>query len=333
MNIHIFQKYEDVDTLLSFVHDMIRASYNPAYPREVMDLFLCYHSADNLRHDMETGRVWVAREGNGILGTVTVADGELTRMFVSPAVRGKGLGTGLAREAIEFARQSGVMKLTAWAVPFARGFYEKLGFVLLNADVTNFEGTRNPPVPYLEMVLWPQSRQEITISQAEENDIVEMLAGQRQAFEEQCRIYDDWRIPPMTEQSEDVAGFVASGGVVLKAERCGRIIGAVRGRIDTGICHVGRLYVLPEAQGEGVGRMLVAALEETCAACHTYSIYTGERSVRNLVLYERQGYALTGRRAPARPQGETGQYDLVWLEKPNPWPAVLECIGRYPANE
>ncbi len=332
MNIHIFHKHEDAGSLLSFVHAMIKASYYPAYSQEVMALFLRYHSAECLRHDIENGRVWVAREGEEILGTVTVAEGELTRMFVSPAARGRGLGARLAREAIEFARQSGVLKLTTWAVPFARGFYEKLGFMLLNADTTNFEGTRTPPVPYLEMALWPQGRQVVTISPIVGKDIDEMLAGQRRAFEEQCLIYDDWRIPPMTEQPEDVARFMATGGVVLKAESGGRIIGAVRGRIETGICHVGRLYVLPEAQGQGVGRMLVAALEESCRACTVYSIFTGEKSDRNLVIYERQGYARTGRRELAKAPGDPENYDLVWLEKPNPWPAILECIGRYPSR-
>ena len=329
MDIHILQKHEEPDALLSFVHEMIRISYYPAYPREVMGLFLRYHSKESLAADRDRGRIWVAEENGAVLGTVTVAGGELTRMFVSPAARGKGLGARLAREAIAFARQEGLVKLTAWAVPFARGFYEKLGFVMLNADVINFEDTRDPAVPYLEMALWLQGGQEIAIRRAEGSDIAEMLAGQRRAFEEQCLIYDDWNIPPMTEQPEDVARFVAAGGVVMKAESGGRIIGAVRGMIDTGICHVGRLYVLPERQGEGVGRRLVAALEEACRACAVYSIFTGEKSERNLALYKRQGYAVTGRREPARAPGAAGNYDLVWLEKPNPWPAILECIGRY----
>lgn len=332
MHIDILQKHDDSNELLAFVHEMIEASYYPAYPREVVGLFLRYHNRDNVISDAANGRIWVAWDDGRIIGTVTVANGELSRMFVSPAARGRGGGAQLAREAIDYACEAGISKLTAWAVPFARGFYEKLGFMLLNADVTNFENTREPAVPYLEMALWPQGEPAVSIGLAEEADLETMLAGQRTAFEEQCRLYSDWEIPPMAEKPEDVARFIASGGVALKAS-CGRcIIGAVRGKIDTGICHVGRLYVLPEWQGRGLGRRLVAELEEKLQDCAAYSIFTGERSERNLALYQRQGYAPTGRRAPAKAPGLAGNYDLVWLEKPNPWPAILECTGRYPTR-
>jgi GNAT superfamily N-acetyltransferase len=167
------------------------------------------------------------------------------------------------------------------------------------------------------------------VGRAGAGDTGELLASQKLAFEEQCRLYDDWLIPPMLEQPEDVAGFVASGGVVLKAVAGGRIIGAVRGKLDTGICHVGRLWVHPDWQGRGAGRRLVAALEEELRQCRAYSIFTGERSEKNLALYTRQGYAPTGRRAQAKAPGAPGNYDLVWLEKPNPWPDILECAGRY----
>lgn len=308
---------------------MIRQSYFPAYGREVMGLFLRYHNRESVMADAETGRIWTAWENGRLVGTVTVANGELSRMFVSPDMRGRGVGAELASEALQYARDSGVRKLTAWSVPFSRGFYEKLGFRVLNADVWNFNNTREPAVPYLEMALWPQGAPEIAIVHAETRDTTEMLAGQRLAFGEQCRLYDDWGIPPMAEKPEDVERCVGSGGIVLKAVSGGRIIGGVRGNIDTGICHVGRLWVLPEWQGFSAGRMLTAALEEIYGECRVFSIFTGERSERNLALYRRQGYAETGRRAPAKAPGAAGNYDLVWLQKPNPWPLILECARRF----
>jgi GNAT superfamily N-acetyltransferase len=328
MHIYVYNHDNPVDELLAFCREMMRLSYFPAYGPEVGELFLQYHSADNILKDAKAGRIWCAREGDKLVGTATVAQGELSRMFVSPAMQGKGVGRLLMHEALSWAQETGVKKLTAWSVPFSRGFYAKFGFYTVNADMFNFMGIREPPVPYIEMALRPDCVDEITIEEACEADAEELLAGQQAAFREQCEIYGDWDIPPMHETAEGLSRFMRSGGIVLKAVASGRIIGSVRGKGNIGICEVGRLYVLPQWQGLSAARRLMATLEEKMAECRTFELYTGERSEKNLKLYEKQGYALTGRRAPAHPQGGVGNYDLVWLEKPNSWPAIIECARR-----
>jgi GNAT superfamily N-acetyltransferase len=329
MHIHIHNKQDGIDGLLAFCRDMMEASYCPAYSREVLAFFLEYHNAASIARDLADGRIWLAQEHGRPVGTVTVAAGELSRMFVEPSMRGRGVGRALAAEALGWARETGLGKLTAWSVPFSRGFYEKLGFVAVNADTLNFTGTREPPVPYIEMALWPQGAPEAAISPAGAPDAEELLAAQREAFAEQCRIYDDWDIPPMKETAREFSEFLWGGGVALKAEIGGRIVGSARGKELDGTCHVGRLFVTPEWQGRSVARRLLAALEEAFPGCASFELYTGERSEKNLALYARQGYAPTGRRAPAKKPGSAGNYDLIWLQKPNPWPEIIECARRY----
>lgn len=331
MHINIYKKEDSIGELNNFCREMILASYYPAYSRDVVELFLRYHDVSHIAQDAADGRIWCAYEDGKMVGTVTVANSELSRMFVSPAMRGRGLGWQLVGEALGWARDTGVKKLTAWSVPFSRGFYEKLGFCTLNADVTNFDNTRDPAVPYIEMALWPEGQPDVAILAAEECDIAEMLEGQRAAFEEQCRIYDDWDIPPMKEMPEDLAGFMRAGGIVLKACAGGRIIGAIRGKVVEGVCHVGRLYMADSWQGRSIARRMISRLEEI-SDCRLFSIFTGERSEKNLALYMRQGYAPTGKRAPAKEPGSAGNYDLVWLEKPNPWPQIAECARRFQSS-
>jgi GNAT superfamily N-acetyltransferase len=329
MNIRVLNSQDDIGALAAFCREMIEAYYYPAYCRKAVDMFLGIHSAAAILRDAEKGCVWRAEEGGSLVGTVTVAEGELSRMFVAPALRGKGVGRLLAQAALGWAETSGIGKLTAWSVPFSRGFYEKLGFSMVNADTMNFLGTREPPAPYIEMALRPGEPQATAILPAAEADAEELLAGQRAAFIEQCEIYGDWRIPPMTETPADVYKFMRAGGIVLKAVEGGRVIGSVRGRIADGVCDLGRLFVLPKRQGWSAARGLMAALEETARHCRVFSLYTGERSEKNLALYARQGYSPTGRRAPANKSGGGGDYDLVWLEKPNPWPEIEKCARRF----
>lgn len=327
MQIDIYNRESETGELAAFCRDMIERSYYPAYCRAAVDMFLKYHSEEQIRSDTEKGRIWCARENGALAGTVTVANGELSRMFVSPGLRGRGVGAALAGEALAYARESGVMKITAWAVPFSRGFYEKLGFVMLNADTLDFNNTREVPVPYIETAMWPQGAPEIEILEAAPADAKELLIGQRAAFGEQCRLYDHWSIPPMKESPEDFAAFLHSGGCVLKAVSGGRIIGGLRGKVVNAVCEIGRVWVLPQWQGRHAACRLMAALEEKLQDCSVYSLYTGERSSKNLAFYARQGYAPTGRRAPAREPGPLC-YDLVWLEKPNPWPEINACERR-----
>jgi ribosomal protein S18 acetylase RimI-like enzyme len=91
----------------------------------------------------EAGAVLVARQGDQIVGmvnllfTISTALGErvalLEDMVVSPADRGKGIGTKLLSEAISFARLRGCKRITLLtdrSNESAQRFYSKQGIVL-----------------------------------------------------------------------------------------------------------------------------------------------------------------------------------------------------------
>jgi GNAT superfamily N-acetyltransferase len=91
----------------------------------------------------EAGAVLVARQGDQIVGmvnllfTISTALGErvalLEDMVVSPADRGKGIGTKLLSEAISFARLRGCKRITLLtdrSNESAQRFYSKQGLVL-----------------------------------------------------------------------------------------------------------------------------------------------------------------------------------------------------------
>jgi ribosomal protein S18 acetylase RimI-like enzyme len=77
---------------------------------------------------------------------------------------------------------------------------------------------------------------------------------------------------------------------VLKVMMDGRIIGSVRGEIrgDTG--YIGRLIVHPEFQNQGIGTLLIKAIEERLSQAKRYELFTGHKSERNIHLYEKLGY-------------------------------------------
>jgi len=82
------------------------------------------------------------------------------------------------------------------------------------------------------------------------------------------------------------------GGFVVLIERGRPVAGGGVKRLDDEACELKRMYVAPEARGRGVGRELLAALEDL-ARDHGYAIArldTGAKQPRARRMFERAGY-------------------------------------------
>lgn len=66
-------------------------------------------------------------------------------------------------------------------------------------------------------------------------------------------------------------------------------MGSVRARMSKETAHVGKLMVLPQLQGRGIGRLLLAHIEDLCPQPRL-ELFTSAKSLRNLEFYERAGY-------------------------------------------
>lgn len=94
------------------------------------------------------------------------------------------------------------------------------------------------------------------------------------------------------ETVDDLAQRVADGWMILIAEVDGQIVGMVRCGQHEGEMYLGRLAVLPPAQHVGVGRALVAAVEQRGRAVGLPSVRLGayEDVAVSRAYYERLGY-------------------------------------------
>lgn len=131
--------------------------------------------------------------------------------------------------------------------------------------------------------------EKITIEQADLNDAAEILDLQKLAYQSEAALYPDTAIPPLTQTIEEMEKDL-SDQTVLKAVWEHRIIGSVRGRLKGSIGYIGRLIVHPEFQNRGIGTLLVRSLESSLSTAGRFELFTGQRSVRNLHLYEKLGY-------------------------------------------
>jgi tRNA (guanine37-N1)-methyltransferase len=140
-------------------------------------------------------------------------------------------------------------------------------------------------------------------------DAGEIHTLQLAAFLSEGRLYDDYTIPPLTD---DPAATVArlERGTVLKAVAGARIVGSVQLTVDGSVGHIERLMVAPDWQGRGLGLRLLRAAEQLAPSeVTTYELNTGDRSTRNLALYQKAGYR------EQRREAQTPKVDLVFLTK------------------
>ncbi|BEQ16369.1 acetyltransferase [Desulfoferula mesophila] len=92
-------------------------------------------------------RCAVAEDGR-VLGFVGMAKGKIEMLFIAPEHRGRGIGTLLARHAIE---RHGVTKVDVNEQnPQALGFYHSLGFRTVGRSATDGQGR---PFPLLHLEL------------------------------------------------------------------------------------------------------------------------------------------------------------------------------------
>lgn len=137
---------------------------------------------------------------------------------------------------------------------------------------------------------------ELVIAPIVPADAGETLTLQRAAFVQEAIIYDSVHMPPLTQTLDELRAELAENlGCV--AREGGRMLGAVRARVDGDLLLIGRLAIAPDVQGRGIGSRLLSAVEERGreAGCREAELFTGSLSEANLRLYVRAGYRETNR--------------------------------------
>ncbi len=133
------------------------------------------------------------------------------------------------------------------------------------------------------------------ISLATLADAPAILNLQHLAYESEAQLYQDWSIPPLTQTLEQLQAEFPSC-TVLKASEGGVILGSVRAQIKDGVVQIGRLFVAPDVQRQGIGSALLRAIEAAFPAAQQFELFTGSRSEGNIRLYARHGYSITQRK-------------------------------------
>ncbi|QRN40956.1 MAG: GNAT family N-acetyltransferase [Neisseriaceae bacterium] len=130
---------------------------------------------------------------------------------------------------------------------------------------------------------------DIKIREANIEELSKIYQLQQICFQSQAKLYNNCGIlPPLTEtleylkQIQKIVKFL----IVEKGEE---IIGSVRYVTKGNHCHILRLMVKPEFQGQGIATKLLLYVEEQVPN-NVYNVFTGYDNECNLNLYHKVGY-------------------------------------------
>ena len=132
-------------------------------------------------------------------------------------------------------------------------------------------------------------KETITITKATEADLPEILKLQYLAYQSEAIIAGTFDIPPLKQTFPELRAEFQRGSLLKAVDSTGKILGSVRYFHLGDTVSIGKLMVLPNCQGHGLGTRLLLTVEENCPG-KRLELFTGKNSIRNIALYERCGF-------------------------------------------
>ena len=111
----------------------MRLQYPKYYPNGVAEFFCLLHSKERILQDIQAGNVWLLMWDDQIVGTGSVEENHITRVYVSPKQQKKGYGSRIMQELeMRIAQKYDTVELDA-SLPACR-VYEKRGYHTVRHD-------------------------------------------------------------------------------------------------------------------------------------------------------------------------------------------------------
>ncbi len=127
---------EDLQVVKYITIETINQIYPHYYPKGAVEFFIAHHNDTNIANDIEAGKVFLCMNGVGQpVGTVSIKENDICRLFVLPEYQGNGYG----RELLDFAENKIAKKyeeimldasLPAKCIYLKRGYVEKESHII-----------------------------------------------------------------------------------------------------------------------------------------------------------------------------------------------------------
>lgn len=140
----------DLEPVYNLIQNTIDISYCQVYPREAIEFFKEWHSKERILNDAVAGYTIVTRHNNEILGTGTLLDTNIRRVFVSPFNQRTGIGKQIVYNLENKATVEKLLSVELEASLVSKQFWESFGFFVEREDFVTVRNDRK--LHYFKMV-------------------------------------------------------------------------------------------------------------------------------------------------------------------------------------
>ena len=134
---------DDLNIVRHISEVTISEIYPHYYPKGAVDFFLEHHSEENILRDIKRNQVFLCFDyAQDAVGTITIKENEICRLFVHPACQGQGFGGEMLDfgEKMIFNQYSKIVldaSLPAKQIYRGRG-YKEIEFYIISAGNNDF---------------------------------------------------------------------------------------------------------------------------------------------------------------------------------------------------
>jgi putative acetyltransferase len=125
---------DDAPAISALVQHTVRISNGRDYPPQAIEMIVANFAPAKVGQRMAERDVFVCQKGDRIVGTIALGGDRLRSLFVDPALQQAGIGARLVAHLEAHARKVGVSELRLSSSLTARGFYERLGYRLIEPE-------------------------------------------------------------------------------------------------------------------------------------------------------------------------------------------------------
>lgn len=140
-------KIDDIKVIHQIIEYHLTNTYSKIYSNEIVNFYKSYHSADNIIEDSNNGYVLILLFSFEIVGTGTIRNNYINRMFVKKRFQNKGYGTVILSE-LEKMSDNKKKSIRLDAIPGSELFYLKNQYTI---NCQAFDKIRNKYLEYFKM--------------------------------------------------------------------------------------------------------------------------------------------------------------------------------------
>ena len=124
----------NLEQVYELVQETIQVVYPKYYLPEIVDMFREYHSREHVLQDITARNTYILWVGDTIVGTGTIQENHITRVYVSLRLQGKGYGTYIMKQLEERIRKNyDTIDIDA-SLPACR-LYQRLGYTTVDHGI------------------------------------------------------------------------------------------------------------------------------------------------------------------------------------------------------